>query len=162
MQVFVPYADAFLCSQVLDPRRLNKQIIECRQILKAINGESSAWVNHPCVKMYKPHAQWLEYYMYALESFKSSTEHDSQDSDEAKEDWAQTIDWSIRATLITPSFLTNEFCEQHRRRLYTKDPLFYKSFSHLGTSNENWYVVDGNLLKYSNGKMISTTPYSPH
>ena len=158
MQVFVPYADAFLCAQSLDPRRINKQIIECRQILKAIRGESSAWVNHPCVNMYRNHAQWLEYYMFTLECWKSSNEHTPQDIDEQKEELAQMIGWSIKAVPITPAFLTNEFCEQHRRRLYTKDPIFYKAWEYLGTSHENWYVVDNHLLVYSNGKLINSIP----
>lgn len=40
MQVFTPYPQPFACADCLDPRRLNKQIIECKQILAAIRGES--------------------------------------------------------------------------------------------------------------------------
>lgn len=39
MQVFTPYPQPFACADCLDPRRLNKQIIECKQILAAIRGE---------------------------------------------------------------------------------------------------------------------------
>lgn len=39
MQVFVPYQEPFEVATFLDSRRLNKQIIECRQILAAIRGE---------------------------------------------------------------------------------------------------------------------------
>lgn len=67
MQVFVPYRTPIECAANLDRRRQNKQIIECRQILAAIRGESNAWRNHPCVKMYRNHAEWLEYYMFCLE-----------------------------------------------------------------------------------------------
>ena len=48
MQIFI-IGSPFETAQALDKRRLNKQIIECRQIMKAINGESEAWANHPCV-----------------------------------------------------------------------------------------------------------------
>ena len=36
MQVFVPYKNPLECAAVLDDRLLNKQIIECRQILAAV------------------------------------------------------------------------------------------------------------------------------
>lgn len=38
MQVFTPYPEPFKTADCLDSRRLNKQIIECRQILAAIKG----------------------------------------------------------------------------------------------------------------------------
>ena len=66
MQVFVPFQDPFECAKALDSRRFNKQILECKQILKAIRGESTAWANHPCVLMYKKHADWLQMYLNAF------------------------------------------------------------------------------------------------
>lgn len=62
---------------------------------------------------------------------------------------------SKQADAIRPSFVTDEFCRQHARRLYTKSPELYPQFAALGTSLENWYVVDGQILKYVNGKKIS-------
>lgn len=55
---------------------------------------------------------------------------------------------------ITPPFLTPDFCDQHKRRLYTKAPERYPQFAEFGTSNVNWYYVDGQLKKYINGKQI--------
>ena len=52
MQIFLPYKDVFETAKCLDNRRLNKQIIECRQILDAIDENSKASCNHPIVKMY--------------------------------------------------------------------------------------------------------------
>ena len=51
MNVFV-IGSPIETAKCLDPRRLNKQIIECKQILKAIDGETKAWANHPATKMY--------------------------------------------------------------------------------------------------------------
>lgn len=107
MQVFVPYDSPYRVASCLDMRRLNKQIIECRQILAAIRGESNAWKNHPCVKMYRDHTEWLEYYMFCLECyalFISSNEEDSEDL------FFQAVDYSQEAKLLTPDFLTEEFC----------------------------------------------------
>ena len=41
-----------------------------------------------------------------------------------------------------------------KRRLYTKDPIHYAQLSHLGTSETNWYFVDGSWKYYENGKLI--------
>ena len=67
MQVFVPYQEPIKCAEALfnDKRRFNKQIVECRQILDAIDGKK-AWSNHPCTKMYKEHRGWLNEYMLSL------------------------------------------------------------------------------------------------
>ena len=72
MQVFTPYDTPLECAHVLwnDKKRFNKQIIECRQILDAIDGKSKGWVNHPVVKMYKPHREWLLYYACCLQAYK--------------------------------------------------------------------------------------------
>lgn len=41
-----------------------------------------------------------------------------------------------------------------KRRLYTKDNNHYKQWADLGESEENWYFVDGEWVKYRNGKKI--------
>lgn len=155
MQVFVPDPSPLECAGTLDMRRLNKQIIECRQILKAIRGESSAWVNHPCVKMYRDHEQWLTHYMHCLECYKAEEDlWEAEEYEESKIALSLAVEWDELASEITPPFLTDEFCEQHCRRLYTKDPEYYEHFGHLGTSEENWYFVDGELSVYKEGKLI--------
>lgn len=157
MQVFVPYSSPFDCAEVLDARRLNKQIIECRQILKAIKGESSAWANHPCVLMYKEHQTWLDYYMKCLECYKSYKDLMDTDSDEAEHDLALAEEWSEKADKVKPHFITHAFCVQHCRRLYTKSPIMYPDFACYGTSEENWYYVNGERLSYVNGKRLIKT-----
>ena len=154
MQVFVPYRTPIKCAMSLDMRRLNKQIIECRQILAAIRGEVSAWRNHPCVKMYAGHTDWLEDYTLCLEAVYINRHVKTEDI--AAEDALEEAElWSRMAESLTPDFLTEEFCIQHRRRLYTKDNDTYERFAKYGESEENWYFVDGELWKYVNGKRIA-------
>lgn len=141
MQVFTPYPEPLKTANCLDGRRLNKQIIECRQILAAIRGESNAWKNHPVVKQYRDYVPYLQNYMDCLIAFK-----DNRFDDATK--------YSYYAMFDKPKFLTTEFCNQHKRRLFTKDDNFYSIFYRYGKSDENWYVVDGKLLKYVNGKVI--------
>lgn len=157
MQVFIPYSSPLSCAEVLDARRLNKQIIECGQILKAISGESSAWANHPCVLMYKKHKKWLDYYKKSLECYKSYKDLIGIDADEAEHDLALAEEWSDKAEKITPPFMTHTLCIQHRRRLYTKSPQMYPDFEIYGTSDQNWYYVNGEWLSYVNGKRINKT-----
>ena len=62
--------------------------------------------------------------------------------------------WSSFADSCRPEFLADAFCDQHKRRLYTKSPNLYPQFASYGTSDENGYVVGGKLLKCVNGKQV--------
>jgi len=141
MQVFVPYPSPIDVAKCLDERRLRKQIIECRQILDAITGQKKGWANHPVVKMYDKHWVWLSSYTLCLQYYEIG------DEDAAQQENADAFPYR-------PSFLTKEFCDQHKRRLYTKAPDLYPQFADYGKSEENWYVVNGELLKYVNGRRI--------
>lgn len=150
MQVFVPYKEPFLTAACLDPKRLNKQILDFYQILDALDGFSDAWKNHPVVKMYKPHRTWLIYYASCLALYRNS----KKTGEDASRFLSQAKSYSFKANLIRPAFLTDEFCGQHKRRLYTKNPSYYVNFSEFGKSDENWYAVDGQIVKYINGKRV--------
>lgn len=141
MQVFVPYPSPIDVAKCLDRKRLLKQQLECTQILEANNGLSDAWLNHPVAKMYKPHNKWLLCYRACIIRYI-----------EGAYDLAEM--WSRRADAIRPPFLTSDFCDQHKRRLYTKAPELYPQFAEYGKSDENWYFVDGEIVKYINGKRI--------
>lgn len=143
MQVFVPYPSPIDVARCLDPKRLKKQVIECDQILAAINGKSQAWKNHPVVKMYSDYAGWLWYYRETLDAY-------------LKKCFYLAKQYSFQCdAYFRPPFLTDDFCDQHKRRLYTKAPEWYPQFASYGTSDENWYVVDGEIVKYVKGKRIS-------
>lgn len=141
MQVFVPYPSPIDVAKCLDPRRLRKQIIECDQILQAISGESQAWKNHPVVKMYLGYVRWLCAYSDCLYAYN-----------DGQEELASRL--SDTADKIRPPFLTEDLCDQHKRRLFTKAPELYPQFWPYGETDENWYFVDGEIVKYINGKRI--------
>jgi hypothetical protein len=48
--------------------------------------------------------------------------------------------------------LLDDLCENFKRRLYEKDPAHYAHWEHLGQSVVNYYFVDGQWLRYENGK----------
>lgn len=141
MQVFITSKNPIETVKVLDNRRLNKQIIECRQILNAINGQTKAWKNHPCTLQYKNHKSWLICYLYCLEYYKRGNIDDA-------------LFCSNKCFEMVPNFHDDEYLNQMKRRLYTKDNNHYKQWSYLGESCINWYFVDGNWKKYLNGKQI--------
>lgn len=54
MQTFLPYSDFYQSAQVLDYRRLGKQRVEARQILKALQ-IGGGWSHHSAVSMWRGH-----------------------------------------------------------------------------------------------------------
>lgn len=100
MQVFVPYPEPIKVAQCLDAKRLNKQIIECRQILDAIDGTGKGWFNHPVVKMYKPYRDWLFYYMNCLDCYQKGLINYAQDWDEWANEKNRSSSLPIYATNI--------------------------------------------------------------
>lgn len=140
MQVFI-VGSPLETAMALDKRRLNKQIIECKQILDALNG-AKAWSNHPCVLQYRGHEKWLMNYMACLIRYQAGKPTMANISSQ----WCKIHG--------TPPFHTQEYFDQMKRRLYTKDPIHYAQWAHLGESEDNWYFVDGEWRIYRNGKRI--------
>lgn len=141
MQVFV-VGSPLETAMALDKARLRKQIIECHQILAAIHGEGKGWFHHPVVLMYsEPNSvRWLQMYADILEGYLSG--------------YTGLPELDKEAKLITPAFHTAEYLDQMKRRLFSKNPEYYKQWASLGESNENWYFVKGEWIKYVNGKRI--------
>ena len=139
MQVFI-VGSPLETARALDIRRLNKQIIEVKQILAALNG-TDAWSNHPAVLQYRGYEMWLRHYMRCLECYVRSN-------------MMLSAFISNESDKIRPEWHTQAYFDQMKRRLYTKDNNHYKQWAHLGESQENWYFVDNEWRKYINGKRI--------
>lgn len=147
MQIFLPYSEPILVARCLDKKRLNKQIIECDNIINAITGKSTAWMNHPVVKMYTDYLDFIMCYKMCLFYYKNG------DNDKA-------LIYNTKSISVIPPFISKDFCDQHKRRLFSKDSVHYNQFQQYGISNDNWYIVDGFLLIYNNGKLIQRVKYS--
>lgn len=141
MQVFI-IGTPLETARALSKRHLNNQINEASIILAALNG-AKAWSNHPCVLQYRGHRKWLYEYMQCLKQFAMGRVYTPQE-------------YSKFADLCRPPFHTQEYYDQMKRRLYTKDPEHYKQWANLGTSEENWYwsQEQGEWRKYVNGKRV--------
>ena len=149
MQVFI-IGSPMETAMALDPLRLNKQIIETQQILDALNGKK-AWSNHPCVLQYKGHQEWLISYKECLVSCRNGKSYESPDGG-----FYDMRDASRFWVAVRTPFHTQEYFDQMKRRLYSKNPEHYKQWAHLGTSLENWYwsPTENKFIKYINGKRI--------
>lgn len=141
MQVFI-VGSPLETAMALDRARLNKQILETQQILDALNGKK-AWSRHPAVLQYRGHENWLQNYMSCLMHYRNGSIERAKICSE----WCN---------LEKPSFHTEKYFYQMKRRLYTKNPEHYKQWEHLGTSLENWYwsQEENRFIKYINGKRI--------
>lgn len=149
MQVFI-IGSPMETAIALDRARMNKQIVETQQILDALNGEK-AWSNHPCVLQYRGYEEWLQSYKECLEACRAGRNYDSPDGG-----FYDMRDASRYCEVCKPPFHTQEYFDQMKRRLYTKNPEHYKQWAHLGTSDENWYwsPTENRFIKYVNGKRI--------
>ena len=140
MQVFI-VGSPLETAQILDRRRLNRQIQEAKVILDALNG-AKAWSNHPCVLQYRGYEGWLNSYMFTLKRFKAR-------------EMTSAHFWNTRAEKRRPPFHTEKYFDQMKRRLYSKDPIFYAQWMNLGLSECNWYYVDDEWIYYKNGKRVN-------
>lgn len=120
-----------------------------QQILDALNGKK-AWSRHPAVLQYRGHEFWLRCYKRVLEEVKSG-----------RGESVKCKYHDFRARETTPPFHTQEYFDQMKRRLYSKNPEHYKQWEHLGASLENWYwsKEDNRFIKYINGKRVFNEKY---
>ena len=155
MQIFIPYEDTFETAKVLDNKRLNKQIIECRQIISAAFGESTAWRNHPVVLMYKDYTPWVNWYMHVLKN-----EQIVRKGQMTEEDKIHNYNLLRQMEPSRPYFLGLELLHRsHRSRLYVKDNIHYASFADSRMPNNfNFYIVDYRVKAYLAGRCVGSAP----
>lgn len=141
MQVFV-VGSPLETAMALSRKHLRNQINEAHVILAAIHGEGKGWIHHPVVLMYsEPNSvRWLQMYADILEGYLDGSTGLERADREARE--------------IAPEFHTEKFLIQMKRRLFSKNPEYYKQWESLGPSDENWYFVNKQWVKYINGKRV--------
>jgi hypothetical protein len=66
MQTFLPYRNFEASAKILDTVRLNKQLLECRQMFSAMAGQSKFGAHHPATKMWTGHQSLLWDYVLAV------------------------------------------------------------------------------------------------
>jgi hypothetical protein len=142
MQTFLPYKSFVNTARTLDNKRLNKQILECYQILKVMhnNDPHAGWRNHPAVKMWRGHAKSLWNYTMCMvdEAVIRGIKTDGNMRnllalrDEVRHTW----------TSGDPAWMDNKaimarVTTTHKANLYRKDPLQYFDFEEAVSSKNN-------------------------
>lgn len=141
MQVFI-IDNPLYTARVLDSRRFHAQIREAKIVIKwcsMIKNGDSRWVNQPLVQMYINNLEWLQAYINVFEAIKENDIHKANM-------------WNLYANDLKPTFHTEDYFEQMKRRLYTKDPELYANWWYLGVSYDNWYYVNDQWRFYKQNK----------
>lgn len=127
MQTFLPYDDFEKSAKCLDYKRLNKQRVEARQIIKLLEkydqGEDISklpWGNHPAVRMWIGHTLALKvYYNEIVKEWINRGYNNNME--------LYSVDRGITYTL--PNWLgDDDFHNRHKSKLLQKDYDFYKKF----------------------------------
>lgn len=117
MQTFMPLPDFGASAQVLDYRRLGKQRIEARQLIKAILDENNGWHRHPAVKMWSG-------YIAALTEYGNAMIREWQ-----RRGYVNNLHIVSNGPVILPPWFGDErFHASHRSNLLRKNSDYYGQF----------------------------------
>jgi hypothetical protein len=133
MQTFLPYKDFDKSANVLDSKRLNKQVLEGYQILKVLNNPDphAGWRNHPAVKMWRGFENALFDYILAMvrEADRRGIKTDKNKDNLIQLRVATIKNWGSGVpTWYNDKEVVERLTESHRANLYRKDPEFYDVF----------------------------------
>lgn len=134
----MPYANPIKTAKCLDSRRLNKQMIEVIQIISANTGIYVGWKipkyikNHPVTKMWENYENYLINY---LDWLLSEYGHRTNKLHKCYIIFLDIKEWYIENYGLSGYYdftyikhLTPEFCKFHQKKLYNKNPEYYKQF----------------------------------
>jgi hypothetical protein len=133
MQTFLPYTDFTKVAQTLDSKRLNKQILEGYQILKALSNDNpkTTWRNHPASKMWQGHEFALFDYIFAmvdeanLRGIKTDKNVANLRALRDEVSWK----WGVsRPNWFSDFDIISRVVTTHRANLFRKDPVIYAEF----------------------------------
>lgn len=137
MQVFLPEANYQRCAEVLDYKRLVKQLLEGRQIMAVLAGvqRGNGWKNHPAVKMFEGHEHDLYFYLKAIRNEMRSRGYKWENNWGVIKDIYKTH--FVHLPYEMPPWMTNDevadrIITTHRGRLWQKDPSHYADYEYEG------------------------------
>jgi len=125
MHTHVPFIGFCASVRSLDDKRLNRQILECKQILNVLNGSADGYRNHPAVLMWQGHERALCLYAMGAcmewrigRKFKTHMGEDFHAMDAVLKEQGQTAGKPPWAGDLN-------VCRSHRSNLIRRDPEFY-------------------------------------
>jgi hypothetical protein len=147
MQTFLPSKTFNTSAEMLDNKRLNKQILEGYQILNVLSNDDphAGWRNHPAVKMWRGSEHFLYSYVLAMvaEANKRGIKTDknmenlSSLRNRMKDGWGTSSpDW------YHDELLMRKITTTHRANLYVKDSEYYQPFHYAVDHKDNTPCCD--------------------
>ena len=142
MQTFLPYKSFYHTAQALDSKRLNKQILECYQILNVLSNKDphAGWRNHPAVKMWRGFEMGL--YQYAMVMIEEANNRGIKTdknlanlealNERAYQEWGYGMPLWMDDKKVMARVTTT-----HKANLYRKDPEYYYEFATAVVSDNN-------------------------
>lgn len=127
MQTFLPHPDFEQSARLLDYRRLGKQRIECKQILKALarsrSGKPYGWKTHTATRMWEGHdSALIEYGIAMCNEWRARGYVDNQLR------FFRRLA-RVHPPPVKPKWIGNEEVHaSHRSNLLRKAPEFYQQF----------------------------------
>lgn len=129
MQTFLPSPNFVECARVLDYKRLGKQRVEAKQIIRAIR-IVNGWSNHCAVKMWRGHTECLKLYMnfmideWIRRGYKNTMEKEKVNY----------------RKLRIPEWMGDErLHSSHRANLIRKEPTFYSQYNWKEKPQEGYW-----------------------
>lgn len=144
MQTFVPFADFDMSAQSLDNKRLNKQLLEGRQVYQILadNRTKGGWVNHPAVRMWRNYDNALYAYLVAVKN------ECNQRGIQTENNWNAITtmhdrNWHRGSGVVMPPWWNDERVHlSHQINLYKKDPDYYAEFYSTVKSHQHISCCD--------------------
>ena len=134
MQTFLPFSDFKKCAQSLDNKRLNKQHVECLQIINVLEGNSTSWRNHPAVRMWENTLDALKQYANCIKDECLSRGFKSE----------KIPYFSVPSQISYPKWLGQDLVHNsHKSNLARKLPSHYtpQGFEDKGIEGYYWPVA---------------------
>jgi hypothetical protein len=142
MQTFMPFKSFVNTARALDNKRLNKQILECYQILNVLSNDDphAGWRNHPAVKMWRGHELGLyDYTMVMVDEANIrgiKTENNLRNINELKGRVGQA--WGDgNPVWMDDKKVMARVTTTHKANLYRKDSDYYSEFATAVESQNN-------------------------
>ena len=131
MQTFLTSQSFIETAHCLDQKRLVKQLLECRQIMAALTGNSKGGTNHPCTKMWAGHERSLYKYAYSMAVEMRNRGYKYEANLNAIKEMLFPIWKDInpnRPAWLTDPYIADKVFTTHRASLFNKDPEHYAQF----------------------------------
>ena len=147
MQTFLSEPTFAASAKALDSKRLNKQLLEGRQMLNALAGNQKGFVNHPATQMWKGHEhRFLDY----LNEVATEMMNRNIQWEKNHEAIVQLFDnHFLDSSYEDPYWWSGESKQRiittHRANLYLKDPDYYCKYT--PESIEYQQTLDTNPLE---------------